>query len=91
MNDTHHVYLGHRPYPEAVIVHRTAVDAGTEYVPKRVANEVEDHDYGGAIILCDECGAPQPDDYSPSFCWACGARFVRRYIRMKRRAGGGGK
>lgn len=28
------------------------------------------------FIVCSECGAPQPEDYTVYYCWCCGRRVV---------------
>lgn len=34
----------------------------------------EDEDTG--FLVCSECGAVQPDDYTVYYCWCCGAKVV---------------
>ena len=28
------------------------------------------------FIVCSECGAPQPEDYTVYYCWCCGRKVV---------------
>ena len=28
------------------------------------------------FIVCSECGAPQPEDYTCYYCWCCGRKVV---------------
>ena len=45
------------------------------YVKERTCRIVE---YDAAVfgLVCSECGAVQPDDFTVYYCWNCGAKVV---------------
>ena len=45
-----------------------------DYLPERTCHikEYEDAPY----LVCSECGAVQPEDYTVYYCWCCGAKVI---------------
>ena len=45
------------------------------YTPERTCHIKEDADTG-CFLVCSECGAIQPEEWTVYYCWNCGAKVV---------------